>query len=435
MPVRLERTAASEWRENWSLVMVSMLGVSIAGINFYSQGLFMAPLQAEFGWTRAQVTLGPAIHSILTAFTVAFSGWLADRIGPRRIAIVGVVAFSATFAAMALNDGATWQWLTLWVILAITFPLIGPTIWTSAVVSRFSVSRGFAMAVTLAGLGISSFLTPMIAQYFMVNYGWRAAYIALPTIWFVILMPLTLLMFFGPRDRPTGGVGQISAPPVLVGLAVREGFRSSHFWRLVIAPAMFTFGLLAIVVHFVEIVTTGGIDRGSAAFAVGMVGIASLIGRLVAGLLLDRFHGRFIGATMFALPIFSIAILLNFDGSMLQATLAALLLGLALGAEVDVMGYLLTRYLGTRFFSTFFAILMALANVFAGFGSYAAGVAYDLAGRYTEFLWLLIPIFAISSVIMLTLGRYPNLKPVCDDAAPRAQEIQRPTPTEVLNSI
>lgn len=403
MLVKAHRTAVEEWRENWPLGLVSMLGMSIAGINFYSQGLFMGPLQAEFGWSRAEVTLGPTVHSILTAITVAASGWFIDRIGPRIIAIIGVCAFSLSFAALALAQGAIWQWLTLWVILAFTFPMIGPTVWTSAVVSRFSVSRGLAMAITLAGLGASSFLTPILAEHFIERFGWRGAYMILPAIWCVILLPLTLLLFHGPADRLAG-----VAPPVLIGRSVREGFRSSYFWRLVIAPAMFTFGLMALVVHFVEIVTQSGLDRGSAAVAVGTVGIASIVGRLVAGFLLDRIHGRYIAATMFIMPLFSIALLLNLDGTMMQATIAALLLGLALGAEVDVLGYLLTRYLGTRYFSTFFAILMALANVAAGLGSYTAGVIYDMGG-YTRLLWMLVPAFLVSAAIMASLGRYPDL--------------------------
>ena len=112
---------------------------------------------------------------------------------------------------------------------------------------------------------------------------------------------------------------------------------------------------------------------------------------------------------MFAIPILSAVTLLFSSGSMLNDTIAAMLLGLALGAEVDVMGYLLSRYLGTRYFTTFFAGLMALANVAAGLGSYAAGVMYDVTGDYDLLLVLLIPGFVISAAVMATLGRYPVL--------------------------
>jgi MFS family permease len=409
---KLDRTATREWRENWPVVAVGMLGMVLAGLPFYSQGLFMAPLQQSFGWSRAEVSLGPTIYTILTAFTVAFSGLLTDRLGPRRLAIPGLFLLSLNFAALGLLQGPLWQWYMVWAFIALTSPLIGATVWTSAVVSYFSVSRGLAIAVTLAGLGMGSFLTPIATQFFFQRIGWRWTYVALPATYFVVLLPLTLLFFRDQRERGAVVESDRLKPAALVGLPIREGFQSNYFWRLAVAPALFCGCTVALIVHFVAMVTDKGLDRSSAAFAVGIVGITSILGRVTVGFLLDRFHGAIIAAVMFAAPILSAVILLHYDGTMSLAVVAAMVLGFALGAEIDILGYLATRYLGTRHFSTFFGVLLALANASAGICSYVAGTIYDKTGDYTALLWGVMPVFALSSAIMASFGRYPSFDPI-----------------------
>lgn len=408
MSEKFDRTARAEWRAHWPVVLVSTLGIFMGGMQFYTQGMFMAPLQEAFGWTRAEVTLGPTINTIIVAFTTSFYGFLADRVGPRVIVITGLFAYTISFAALGLQQGPLWQWVLLWVILGFTIPLAGPTIWVSAVVSRFSASRGTALAIAFAGNSLCSFAAPVATGYLVANYGWRAAYAIMPTVLFAIVLPLTLRLFFAPRDRPDQHAGVDRASPTLVGLSIRQGLRSSYFWRLVISPALFAFGTLAMIIHFVELVSGQGLDRASAAVAAGMVGVTAVIGRLTTGVLLDNFHCRYIAFTMFGIPLVAVVLLLNYDGTMLRAVIAALALGLALGGEFDILGYAVTRYMGTRFFASFFGILVGLANIFGGLGSYAAGLLYDVSQSYDTLLWLLVPVFLVSALIMLSMGTYPD---------------------------
>ncbi|MCK9564309.1 MAG: hypothetical protein M0R02_16465, partial [Bacteroidales bacterium] len=160
-------------------------------------------------------------------------------------------------------------------------------------------------------------------------------------------------------------------------------------------------------VHFVPILTDGGADPLSAAGMASLIGIFSIVGRLATGLLLDRFPGHFVGAAACLLPIVASALLL-FDGTNpISQALAAIALGLTLGAEVDVIAYLATRHFGLRNFGALYgALVMALAMGTA-FGPLAAGAVFDHFGSYAEFLILAAGLMTVSAISLLSLGHPP----------------------------
>jgi MFS family permease len=408
---RLNRADVHAWRRHGPLVLTSMIGVGFSTIHVYSQGTFMPVLERELGWSRAQFAAGPLIYSLLTTFTAMIGGMMADRFGPRRIALSGLLAFSLCFGALAFTRGAVWQWYAGWIALAFSFPLISPTIWSAAVASRFTTTRGFALAATLAGTGVGSFVTPILVNYLIEHYGWRLSYVLMPTLWLTLLLPLTCVFFFGARDREPAGKAQTKRvdKAELPGLDFRSGYRSTYLLRIGLACFAFTFSLLGMMVQFVPIVTARGLDRDSAAASAGIIGLTSIVGRLVAGSLLDRLHAPHVGGIAFLIPLGAVFILANFDGSVLPAVLAAVIIGLSLGAELDVVAYLITRYLGMRHFGTFFGTIMGLASLATGGGSLAAALIYDRTHSYTLLFPLVAPLFIFSASLIASLGPYPCL--------------------------
>src|SRR5690606_17491232 len=105
-----EQAHDREWASHWPLVLTSLLGVSLATIGTYSAGLFLGPLEAEFGWTRTQVTSGLLIYALIAVPLSPFVGVAIDRWGARRLAIPGSVATGLAFAAFAFTNGSQWLW-------------------------------------------------------------------------------------------------------------------------------------------------------------------------------------------------------------------------------------------------------------------------------------------------------------------------------------
>jgi MFS family permease len=151
-------------------------------------------------------------------------------------------------------------------------------------------------------------------------------------------------------------------------------------------------------------------DRNTAAAAVGVMGITSIAGRLVTGLLLDRWNGPLIGAVSFGLPVIAACFWLNFDGTLLSAVVIAACLGLSLGAEIDIIAYLSTRYFGLKNYGAIFGTIVGVLAFGGGVGPTLAGLVYDKTHSYGIFAWATMPAFILSAAMIGSLGRYPALQ-------------------------
>ena len=402
----MSTSASAEWRGFWFLPLVAALGYSTAVLHTYAIGPFIAPLQQEFGWSRAQLSIGITIAGLAGAVFSVPIGLLVDRLGPRIVGLIGVLLMTGAFALLGTATGEMANWLALWGIVAFANLWLQATVWTSAVASRFETSRGLAFAITLSGASVAATVFPILGTWLIGAYGWRHAFMAMGAIWAALVFPIMLLFFRGARD--TGRKARtltLAETNALTGMSVAEGLRSPAFYKLLLASGLFTFTALGIIVHFVPILTDRGADPLAAASIASLVGIFSIFGRLGTGLLLDRFPAHWVGAAVFLLPIIACA-LLFFDGaSPLSQGIAAAIFGLTVGAEVDVIAYLVSRHFGLKNFGVFSGAMIGALALGVAFGPLGAGAAFDRYGSYAQFLVLTMAFMAVSSVALASLSR------------------------------
>lgn len=399
--------AAAEWRRSWPVVLTSALGLSVSVIYIYSLGIFIEPIEQEFGWGRTQITAGITVVSVMSVVLAPFVGMLIDRFGARSVGLPGVIIYCSAIAALSLVGGQVWMWWAGWAVVALGSVCIKPTVWTAAVASHFSAGRGLALAVALCGTGIGQALLPFLTNELVGLFGWRGAYVALAVGGALLVLPLMLLFFFDAREQQRRqGVAPAdrSATP---GRGLKEGFLSAQFLFLALAALLATAGITALLVHFVPMTTFAGMQREAAAAAAGVIGLASMTGRIACGALLDRFDGRIVGAISFALPCLACVLFLGFDGSTGQAVLLAAVIGLSVGAEIDVIAYLATRHFGLRNFGTLFGAVAGLISFGAGLGPLFAGIVFDATESYANAHLALIPVFLLTAALVASLGPYP----------------------------
>ena len=396
-------SARTEWTNYWYLPIVAALGYSAAGLHVYGIGPLMEPLQREFGWTRAQTLSGSAMVSFVVALASVPMGTLIDRVGPRRIGMIGLLLIGAAVALLGTATGTMTNWLALWAIVAICSIPVQATVWTAAVVSRFDAARGLALAVTLCGSSIGAFSFPLLSTWLVETFRWREAFVGLGTIWSLALLPCVFLFFRGAQDRTRrahapSGIGSA----VLSGLTLAEAVRTSAFYRLLLATGFFTFSIFGCVVNFVPILTDSGAARMTAASAASLVGVFSLIGRLSTGAVLDRCRAHLVGAACFLIPIPGCALLLSDGTGVAGYFVAAALFGLTLGAEIDVIAYLATRYFGLKHFGAIQGALLCATALGAASGPLGAGATFDRFGSYAHFLVTTIVLMFISALVIGT---------------------------------
>ncbi len=398
------KSAAVEWRNYWFLPAAAALGYATSVLHVYALGPFIAALQDEFGWSRAQAAGGLTVAALISAVGCIPVGMMVDRIGPRRVGLIGIPAMCASFALLGTASGGFWNWLALWVVIAVGTFCVQATVWTSAVASRFEASRGLAFAFTLSGASVATALYPVFATWLIGGYGWRAAFVAMGGIWCALVFPLVFLFFRGARDGARKRVEAQSPPAALTGVSFAEGLRSAALYKLLMAAGLFAFTIIGVVVHFVPILTDSGATPLSAAGIASLIGVFSIIGRLGTGMLLDRFPGHVVGACAFLIPIAGCVLLLTSGANPASQAAAAAIFGLTVGSEVDVIAYLAAKHFGLKSFGALYGVLQVALAVGTAFGPLAAGAVFDRYGGYTHFLTATIVLMAASTVAVFTLG-------------------------------
>jgi len=399
-----------EWKAGWTVALASGFGFIVAGIHLYSIGLFLEPLEREFGWARSEITGAMMIPSVFAFFLSPVFGHFVDRWGARRIGLAGAASYCASFALLAFTGAQIWSWWLLWVLLALSLVLVKPTVWSAALSSRFTAGRGFALAVALCGTGVCSMITPLAANLLIDRFGWRLAFVGLGLGWAAIILPILFLFFFDARDVGRRNSTSTPSAVVLPGLTVRQGLRSRSFYTLALVALVATTMIVGTVVHLVPMLSDAGIDRATAAGIAGMLGITSITGRLLVGFLLDRTKGPQIAAISLGLPAISASLLIMMPGSVPVAILAAAILGLSIGAELDSVIYLATRYFGLRNYGTLFGFIAALISTGTGLGPLIGSALFDHSGSYDTFLLTIIPAAVLCSLLTATMGAYPEHK-------------------------
>ena len=319
-----------EWQDYWPLPVVAALGYTASVLHMYSFGPFIGPLQAEFGWSRASVSMGVSIASFAGALLCVPMGLVVDRMGPRRVALVGVPIVACGFGLLGTASGGIANWIALWFVVALGGLAVQPTVWTSAVASRFEVSRGKALAITLAGGSVAAATLPILSAWLIGAVGWRWAFHTIGLIWMFVIFPIVLIGFRGAHDAggQNGGPHRSSsAVPGEPRVGLREGLRMPVLYKTMIAALFIAVTMIGLVVHFVPILTDQGVAPLRAASVASLIGVASICGRLGTGFLLDRFEGHWVGALGCLLP--ACVCLLLWDSAWIGLPAAAILLGLA----------------------------------------------------------------------------------------------------------
>lgn len=401
---------SSEFRRGGTVVVASFVGMALslmALAGTYSVGVLAGPLTQEFGWSRGDVMLVPTllyVGLIPSSFVV---GWIADHHGVRHMTMFSLLALSASFVALAtLNHGSLVSFLVIYLLMGIFAEAAGPIPYTRSVVGWFSRNRGLALGLTMSGTGFAAMTIPAYTGWFVTNYGWREAYLALAALPALITLPVVYFMLKevpGLAERKS----DVSKRP-LPGLSFKEAISGFRFWIMVLVFSGLTAVVISVITNLVPMLTDAGYDLGSAVWMVSVWGVSTILGRVFCGFLLDRIWAPKV-AVFVLLPAAAACVVLGEPQLGTWWMIAAIaMIGFMNGAEFDLLIYMMTRYFGQRSYGMLFALMYVLYNTVAAAGPAIYGYTFDAVGNYRPVLWISAGIVAASAVALLALGRYPT---------------------------
>lgn len=392
----------SELRLHWPIVLACALGMGagIAGIPFYTIGLFVEPLQTEFGWSRAQVQFWFSLVLLSGLLFVPMSGWLMDRVGVRWVALPSLLLVAIVYAITSVFTTSLAVFYALAVLLALAGAGTSPLTWTRAVNGWFDRQRGLALGITLTGTGVAAFLAPMYVNKVMALSDWRTAYLALGAV-ALLALPLVALAL----REPSAAEASTSARS---GATLREALADRRFWLIAVAFFLIAAGIAGAISNLFPLLVDGGKSAGEASRLMGLIGLSVIGGRLLAGFLLDRFWGPAVAAIMLSLPALSAFVLAQPAPGDALLPFAIVLLGLAAGAEFDFIAFLTSRYFGLRHYGKIYGLQYATFSAGAAIASPTFAWVYDSQGSYSLAFYTAAVFFLIGAGLLLLLGPYSD---------------------------
>ncbi len=386
----------SEWRVGWPLLVGCFLGMSlgVSSLYFYSIGIFIKPLAAQFDWGRGAASAASMLGTVVSALAAIGVGRLADRIGPVRVAMVSLLLLAASFAALGLLTQDLWSFLALTVLLSLLATGSSAIPYGRLIVADFERNRGLALGIALSGSGLGAMLMPPLLTPFVAHHGWRAGYVALAT---VIVASLPLLWWLLHAARPTAAPVTTNYPPF------REVLCDPAFRWIGVIFFTASIAVFGTIVHFVPMLTDAGLAPGKAGAIAGLIGITAIGGRVLAGWLLDRLPAARVTAGLFVFVAAGLALLAW--GGVAFAIPGALIAGFAIGAENDLLAFLVGRYFRRQVYGLAYGALYGAFLIGGAVGPVLSGILFDATASYRTSLLVAAGLLVVAAIASLGLRR------------------------------
>jgi len=399
----------------WKIIGTSIVGYSAAPGQFAVGilGIFVIPLQLEFGWSRTEIFLSITILTLAQAFFTPFLGRLIDNYGSKKIMMPSIFTFGLLLAGIPLFVGELTDLYLFYAVIGIICGGAAAVPYLRLAGAWFVKKRGLAFGLIMSGGGLGFAYTPPLVQYMIDNYGWRSGYYALAAIIIVVILPLIYVFIHDrPKDLnllPDGDTVDVDESVVVTDkeekIKLGELLRIPLFYQLFATFMLLTACLYGLFSNLVPMLLDRGMDTTDAALAASTVGITIIVSRIVIGFLLDKFFAPRVGMICFILSAIGTA-MLAFGAVGPTAFLAAIFFGFSVGAELDLLAYLITRYFGVNSFGLVYGILFAAFLGGISLGPLVFGRLYDFYGSYVNILSICSGILVLTAVSMLFLPKY-----------------------------
>jgi len=405
---------AGGWQElkaGWRLLIASALGVgsSAIALPYYTIGALTKPVELATGWSRAEIQFAIAFSSGIGALTAPLTGWMIDRFGARLVALPAFAGVAIGMLVAAQASSLTVFYLGF-ALAAILGAGTNPVLWSKVVAGNFDQARGTALGLALVGTALAALGLPLLVTALVGPVGWSGALTVIGLIPLVISLPVAWFWLRTGAGKPGTGsaVGSPQPDQSQPGLTLRQAASSYRFWVLlgsILAGYLAVSGVLA---GLVPALTDRGISATMASAFAGIIGVAMIPGRVLIGFIIDRVWAPAVGCLILVLPALA-CLALQSASDPVVLFIACGLLGLAAGAELDLLAFLTSRYFGLAHFSKIYAVIY---SALAAGSALAPGLFSKIredTGSYDLSFQIAACLFLVAGILLPMLGSYPSL--------------------------
>jgi len=406
------------------VVIGAWLAMFVAGGAQFSFSIFLPALIEDFGWTRGMLSLGLTLNLLFMPVFGLLSGYLVERIGPRRTVIIGAIIGGIGIALLSTVT-QIWQFILIYGVLVpmgIGLSYIIPTL--STVRRWFMRKAGRMVAITWTGSGLGIVFLVLAAHAMIDSWGWRTSYLAFGVILLVGAVIGGLLLRKDPESMGTYPDGVKPSEEELKARAdfaardekwsVREVIRTPSWWLLVGAQLGYQVAMLGFLAH---LITWGAIDIGIPLGTMVLIYsyvfvLSAVLGRLFGGFISDWYMARFHISRKPVLYLCTLGaglagfLCLGVDSTM-EIILVSILFGFCYGSGLAVFPTYLGDLFGVRNVAVLFGVSAIFVGGFGAVGPALYGFSYDAMGSY-NLAFTVTGVLCLFSALCLFLLKRPR---------------------------
>jgi sugar phosphate permease len=407
----------------WAMVGVTFLAALISAGTVGAPGVFIVPLQHEFGWSTAEISSALSIRFILFGLMAPFAAALLNRYGLRNVTLTAqLMVVSALLASLAMTR--VWQLMLLWgVVIGIGTGMTALVLGATIATRWFAARRGLVVGIMTASVATGQLIFLPLLASLTERLGWRVALALMCTMLCVAAFAVLMLMRDRPSDlglRPFGdnGTEPLPAPPAntapILGAALgtlREVSKSPVFWALF--ATFFICGASTnglVQVHLIPMCMDFGIPQVQAASLLAAMGVFDFFGTIVSGWLSDRYDNRWLLFWYYGLRGLSLVFLPFSDFSFYGLSVFAMFYGLDWIATVPPTVRLTAQRFGAERANLVFGWIFAGHQIGAGAAAFGAGLSRTLLASYLPAFFIAGALCIIAALTALSISR-PAPKP------------------------
>ena len=374
--------------------VVGGMSMNLALGSLYAWSVFVAPLEKEFGWKRAQTSMVFTIAVVVFALTFILAGRLQDKKGPFWVSIAGGVLVSVGFFLSAYTNSLNYLFICFGAIggLGNGFGYATPI---PVMAKWFPDKRGLAVGLAVAGYGGgSAIFGPLAGNYLIPTYGWRATFQILGVIFFV----MTMLGAFLLKNPPVGykPAGWTPAPASKVVATTYEftpgeAIRTPTMWFMWVAYALGTSAGLMVISQLVPFARSKGVPLALATTGIFIGAAGNAAGRILSGWMSDALGRLNVLRLMIAISAVAMVILPHTGGIVAVPIFMYVVIFIVYwcyGTQLSVNASTTSDFWGTKNAGINYGLLFTSWGMAGIIGPRIGGLMYDKYKDYqSAFYW------------------------------------------------
>ena len=401
----------------WKLVALSVFMLSLMALTvFQGLGTFLVAFERQFRWTRTQMSGAFALARAEGAVLGPIEGWLIDRLGNRRMILIGYIIMGIGFLLFS-QVNSLWQFYGVFMLITLGSGLGGWLAMISMVNNWFIRQRSLAIAAAMSGVHIGAFMVWPLA-FGIDNYGFRWTTFVIGVFLLAIIGPVTKAVRNRPEDmglQPDGGFGagtsrspRADSDDDAPEFTAKQALRTRAFWALTIVHVSSSISIVTLALHLAPKLTDMGFSLSGAAIIPIVYTLVALPAQFLAGYVADRFSKPLVTFVFLVFQASGIMVI-AFAETALLAYIFAVLYGVGFGGRIPLLTAIRGDYFGRKAFATIMGLSQVPNNILMIFAPLFAGFMYDLQQSY------FVPFFTFSilafmgAALMLTVKK-PELR-------------------------